>query len=191
MQRYRNLYDPFIPILILSVYAINHPGLVNRAVSSAPGNIHKSPHTDADLVAARQGVQSVACSNFPGTGSGAEIGVAWISHLQTTPPSPEWAPPGLPKFVGLNSLTGVAGVWKVNYNFWGIKHSTHSSYQLRTSDLMYLSCLLRKYWLMAYYVSICLPPPPFLKISKPIDGFASNFVKIQNDRTKVFAQLPT
>lgn len=45
-------------------------------IYSAPGNIHTSPHTDTDLVAARQGVQSVACSNFPGTGSGAEIGVA-------------------------------------------------------------------------------------------------------------------
>jgi hypothetical protein len=78
---YRNLYDIFKPILILSVYAINHPSLVNIAacyvyIYSAPGNIHKSPHTDADLVAARQGVQSVARSNFPGTGSGAEIGVA-------------------------------------------------------------------------------------------------------------------
>jgi hypothetical protein len=41
-----------------------------------PSNIHKSPHTDIDLVAAWQGVQNVAGCSFPGTASGAQIGVA-------------------------------------------------------------------------------------------------------------------
>lgn len=45
---------------------------------------------------------------------------------------PQWAPPGLPNFVGLNSPIGVAG-WRVNYNI--LKYKASNSLSLSISNL--------------------------------------------------------